>query len=163
MAWVKRFGVLESERIRVRPLNNADFGLYSALYGDEQVMRYIGLTLETNALERSFTIANQLNHEETFNRAFWVAETIDSVPIGMLGATVNELTKKIEVGIILKPEFQKNNFAFEALNLLNRHLKAKYGHYLIVARLDPSNHSAVCLVEKIGFTLNRETGLYELR
>lgn len=162
MAGVKRFGVLEGERLRLRPLTETDFELYAALYGDDNILRYISPALDKQTLESSFAIAIRLNQKEQCKRTFLVTELLDSTVVGILGLTVSEQAKKIEIGVIFKPEFQKNNLAFEALQTLIRFIQAQYSSYLIVAHVDPNNRAAVWLSRKLGFTLNNETGYFEL-
>lgn len=162
MSGVKRFGVLNGDRLRLRPLTDNDFELYAGLYGDDNILRYIGPALDKQTLESSFAVAIRLNQEAQCKRAFLAVELLDNTSVGILGLTVAEETKKIEVGVIFKAEFQKNNLAFEALQTLIRFIQAEYSRYLLVAHVDPNNRAAVWLSRKLGFTLNNETGYFEL-
>ena len=162
MAGVKRFGVLEGERLRLRPLTDTDFELYAALYGDDNILRYIGSALEQHALEKSFVKAVQLNTQEPCKRAFLVAELLDNMSAGILGLTVTEDTKRIEVGVIFKPEYQKHHLAFEALQVLISFLCNQYVEYNIIAEVQLDNRAAVWLAKRLGFRYNNESGLFEL-
>ena len=162
MSGVKRFGVLNGERLRLRPLSDTDFELYAALYGDDNIMRYISPALDKQTLESSFKIAIKLNQKEQCKRSFLVAELFDNSLAGIIGLTVNEETKKIEVGVIFKPEFQKDNLAFEAMQTLIRFIKAEYSRFLVVAHVNPKNRAAVWYTLKLGFILNKQTGYFEL-
>ena len=160
---VAQFEVLTGARLRLRPVIEADYALYASLYGDNNILRYIGPALEEQALQKSFEIALRLSHKTPCKRSFLVAELIDASDCaGILGLTVTEADKIIEVGIIFREAFQKQHLAYEALQILITFLCNKYTEYDIIAQVDSANRAAVWLAKKLGFRYNQQTGLFEL-
>lgn len=160
---VQKFDVLTGERLRLRPVTEADYPLYASLYGDNNILRYIGPALEEQALQKSFEIALRLSHKTPCKRSFLVAELNDATDCaGILGLTVTEAEKIIEVGVMFREAFQKQHLAFEALQILITFLCDKYAEYDIIAQVDADNRAAVWLARRLGFSFNTTNTRFEL-
>ena len=160
---VKRFNELVGQRLTLKPITDSDYALYASLYGDDNVLRYISPALDSDSLHKSFTSAVKLSQQEACKRSFLVAvlnETDEQT--GILGLTVTQSIRQIEVGIIFLPEFQRQNLAYEALQILVTFLCNQYVEYKIIAEVNPQNRAAVWLANRLGFRYNNVSALFEL-
>ncbi|MBZ9610727.1 GNAT family N-acetyltransferase [Rheinheimera maricola] len=162
MSGIKQFGVLSGERVKLRPVNEADYPLYASLYGDDNILRYICSALDQPSLEKSFVSAVKQTQQTPCKRAFLVAELSDNTAVGILGLTFDEDAKKIEVGVIFKLDYQRNHLAFSALQMLITYLKREFSSYGIFAKVAAENRPAVKLARKLGFQFDAENGFFEL-
>jgi RimJ/RimL family protein N-acetyltransferase len=153
---VQQFTELAGERLLLRPLTAADYTLYTSLYGDDNILRYIAPAIAGDKLQSSFNAA-------VCKRSFLVVELKQSLnAAGILGITVTQSTQQIEVGVIFKPEFQKQHLAYEALQVLITFLCNQYLSYNIIAEVNLQNRAAVWLAKRLGFGYNQRSGLFEL-
>lgn len=160
---VQKFEVITGGRLRLRPLTDADYPLYASLYGDASILRFIGPALDELSLQMSFEIALKLSHSAQCKRSFLVAELINETDCaGILGITITEAEKIIEVGVIFREAFQKQHLAFEALQILITFLCNKYAEYDIIAKVVEDNRAAVWLARRLGFNFNSSTRRFEL-
>ena len=160
---VQKFDVLTGERLHLRPLTDADYMLYASLYGDNNILRYIGPALDEQSLQKSFAAAVKLSHSSNCKRSFLVTELYNKADCaGLLGLTVSEAEKSIEVGVMFREAYQKQHLAFEALQVLITFLCDKYQEYDIIARVDANNRAAVWLARRLGFNFNISTSRFEL-
>ena len=160
---VRRFKELVGQRLTLKPITESDYALYACLYGDDNILRYISPALDSDSLHKSFASAVKLSQQEACKRSFLVAvlkETDEQT--GILGLTVTQSKKQIEVGIIFVPEFQKQNLAYEALQILITFLCNQYVDYKIIAEVNQQNRAAVWLANRLGFRYNSLSALFEL-
>lgn len=160
---VKRFNELVGKRITLKPITDSDYALYASLYGDDNILRYISPALDSDTLCKSFAAAVKLSQQDCCKRSFLVAvlkETDEQT--GILGLTVKKSIRQIEVGIIFLPEFQRQNLAYEALQILITFLCNQYIDYKIIAEINPQNRAAVWLANRLGFRYNNVSALFEL-
>jgi RimJ/RimL family protein N-acetyltransferase len=160
---VKRFNELVGKRLLLKPITDRDYALYASLYGDDNILRYISPALDSDTLCKSFASAVKLSQQDSCKRSFLVAvlkETDEQT--GILGLTVTKSIRQIEVGIIFLPEYQKQNLAYEALQILITFLCNQYFDYKIIAKINPQNRAAVWLANRLGFRYNNVSALFEL-
>ena len=163
MASVTRFKVLVSERLLLRPLTQHDFTLYQSLYGNDNILRYIGPAQNDDDLSNSFKIALKLTAQDPCKRSFLVAEVKNTKKAaGILGITVAESKMQIEVGVMFLAEYQRQHLAFEALQALILFMCQQYVMYDIIADVHPDNRAAVWLARRLGFRYNHLTGIFTL-
>jgi RimJ/RimL family protein N-acetyltransferase len=55
-----------------------------------------------------------------------------------------------EIGIMIAPDFQRNGYATEALNVILNLLFVKFGKHRVFASVDPCNLRSVALMRRIG-------------
>ncbi len=160
---VQQFTELAGERLILRPLTPADYTLYASLYGDDNILRYIAPAIAGDKLQNSFNAAVKFSQQNPCKRSFLVVELKQSLnAAGILGITVTQSTQQIEVGVIFKPEFQKQHLAYEALQVLITFLCNQYLSYNIIAKVNLQNRAAVLLAKRLGFGYNQRSGLFEL-
>lgn len=160
---VRPFSCIEGERLTLRPIADRDFALYESLYGDDNILRYIGPAIRDDKLHSSFQFAVKLTNQAPCKRSFLVAVVKDAAQAaGILGITVTESKKQIEVGVIFRVEYQRQYLAFEALQILITFLCDHYINYDIIAEVNLHNRAAVWLAKRLGFEYNHQSGLFEL-
>jgi RimJ/RimL family protein N-acetyltransferase len=157
--------VIETGRLRLRPLRESDLSAWAPVTADPAVMRHIG--------------GAALGREETWRRilatagcwpvlgfGYWAVERKGEGP--MIGhAGFADFRRDIhpaidglpEMGWVFAPEAQGQGYAAEAvraaLDWADRELKAPE----IAAIIDPANAPSIRLAEKAGFAV-REQGSY---
>lgn len=159
------FKEIHSERITLRPINDTDCSLYSRLYGDDNLLRYINAdAIHGDKLQHSFNVALSLSQQSPCKRCFLVVELLETKEkAGIIGVSVLEKHKRIEVGVIFDPVFQTKHLAFNAFQLLIPFIRTEYSQYDIVADIDPNNRAAVWLALRSGFSYNPQSLLYEFQ
>ena len=114
---------LETERLRLRPLNDDDEALYQDLYTDPETMRFIAPPLSAEKAASSFRKVVALQREPTLASRFMVIEEkTEQKALGICGtSTYDADALRVEVGIVLKNEGRSRGIGSEALPaLMNR-------------------------------------------
>lgn len=154
---------LVGERLTIRPLTDEDYVLYSELYGNAEILRFIAPALSTERLQSSFKKAVTLSQASHCKRSFLVVtDKCSDAYFGILGLTVFPEQCCIEIGVIFRPEYQKQHFAYEALQVLINFLCDKYTEYDIIATVNAENRAALWLAKRLGFVYNNSDSRFEL-
>jgi len=160
---IKQFTEICGERLVLQPITAGDYAVYASLYGDDNILRYIAPALDDDKLLSSFQVAVKLSQQNPCSRSFLVVKVKESgQAAGILGITVTDAKTQIEVGVIFRPEFQKQHLAFEALQVLITFLCNQYVNYSVIADVNLDNKAAVWLAKRLGFEYKQQTKLFEL-
>ena len=106
---------IETARLTIRLLSDADEALYCGLYMDPVVMRFIGPPLSRERAARSFRKALELSHQPTFGRRIHVLiERATRQAIGISGSHLADAQHgRAEVGTLLRTASHAQRFAME--------------------------------------------------
>ncbi len=140
---------LLTERLRLRPLREADLDELVALYADPRVEPWIGHhSPEDVAVELSFHVA----HWNRFGWGFWgVEELASGAFIGDCGLQPLEMVgPEVELGYEIAPERWGRGLATEAARASVRHGLEDLGMERIVAVTKPGNERSRRVLEKSG-------------
>jgi RimJ/RimL family protein N-acetyltransferase len=116
----------ETERLRLRPLDVSDEGLYRELYTDQETMRFIGppLSMEQAANKFQKIVARQ-REPSLKGRFLAMLDKATLLPVGICGTSQYDADAlRVEVGIVLRPEARARGFAREALTALMKRIFA---------------------------------------
>jgi RimJ/RimL family protein N-acetyltransferase len=157
--------ILETPRLRLRPLRESDLERWAAVCADPAVLRYIG--------------GRALSREETWRRilattgawamlgfGYWAVERLeDGLMIGHVGFAdfkreiLPPLDGRPEMGWVLAPEAHGRGYASEAVAAGLAWADEALGATEIVAIIDPGNAASIRVAEKAGFA-RAETAAY---
>lgn len=148
---------IETPRLRLRPHRIEDFETYASLWGNEDVVRYIGGTASTK--EQTWArLLRAAGHWHHFGFGFLAIEEKQSGR--MIGeAGFHEAKRDIkpsiegtlETGWLLSPEHHGKGYAFEAVKALIDWGDANFPEMTMTAIISPENEPSLRLAAKLGF------------
>ncbi|MDO7873474.1 GNAT family N-acetyltransferase [Hymenobacter sp. ASUV-10] len=149
--------ILETERLRLRSYQSADFPAYLAMMDDPAVYRY--LTPGPPSEEESYTrILRMVGHWALRGFGFWaVEEKASGQFIGVLGFI--EVMRQIEpslkgypeIGWVLAAPAHGKGYATEGVTAALAWADAHFGPTRMVCLMDPENVASRRVAEKFGF------------
>jgi ribosomal-protein-alanine N-acetyltransferase len=154
----------ETERLILRPFENADVKAIAQMRADPVFMRYIKPT-ETH---RQSIAWMQLvsRYWQTHNYGFWAVVLKESnVTIGWSGTWQLPETKEKEIGFAIAPQFWGKGLATEAARVALHYSFENRRAAKTVAVAKPENMASRRVMEKLGmkFETERYFNSYELR
>ena len=148
-----------TERLVLRDLVPADVDALAPIYGDPQVVRYIGGG-ETATLEET---AAWIEHALQRNRLEgWDMRAVerreDGVLLGRAGLGVRDIDGRSEheVGYLLGREHWGKGYATEAAAAVRDDARERLGHRRLIALIDHGNDASVRVATKLGMTYERD-------
>ena len=144
--------VLETDRLRLRPLRAGDVDALFAMYSDPEVARYWSFPAWTRREQASEYLAARMALETPAVYAWALAERECDRLIGT--TTLFSLSgphKRAEIGYSLLPARQGQGLATEALRTVLEHAFGPLGLERIEADVDPRNEASCRLAERLGF------------
>ena len=147
--------MLETKRLRLRPISMADAGDLLEYHGDDLVVRYIPweprtLSSVRAAIEQYLTLPMALNHEGDSIVLGWELKTSGKI-IGQSNATLLSLSNQTaDVGWVTNRHFWRQGLAFQD------HLLTLPNVHRLVANIDTRNPGSARLAEKLGMRLEGE-------
>lgn len=151
--------VLETARLRLRPLTLADVDLWVALHADERVNRYTGSYTRQAALDRLAGIEMQWS---TRGHGLFAVELKESGEfLGRGGLFYWQPFDEVEAGWTLRPEAWGHGYATEAARaFLDWGFETLDVPY-VIAMIRPGNTPSVKVAERLGFSVRRQDALFD--
>jgi RimJ/RimL family protein N-acetyltransferase len=147
--------VLETPRLRLRPLADADVPALFAIFSDPETMRYWSRTAMTEPAEAKALLDDIRRYAEAGTLFQWgLAGREDDVVIGT--CTIHRLDRehrRAEIGYILRRDHWGRGLANEALVALVDHAFDVFGLHRLEADIDPRNLGSIRSIERLGFKL----------
>jgi RimJ/RimL family protein N-acetyltransferase len=150
--------ILETERLRLRELDNEDAAFIIELFNTSGWLEFIG---ERNVKTEDQAIAYLENgpfksYQENGYGLWAVEKKKDLLPIGICGIINRPPLDNPDIGFAFLPNHLGKGYAFEiakaTLDFANQQLKIP----VISAITVPKNSRSIRLIEKLGLTLIRE-------
>ena len=150
---------LRSGRLLVRPFEEADAPAAHAVYGDAEVMRFVGDGHPASLREIAEMIEGYRRHQVEHGFAFWAVLTADGGQlIGDAGLEVTE--HGVELGYTLGRPWWGRGLATEAAGLCIDAALGPLGLTHLVALADARHPGSARVLEKVGFTAERRVSAY---
>ncbi|GAB3346212.1 GNAT family N-acetyltransferase [Lysobacter tyrosinilyticus] len=149
--------VLDTPRLRLRPMEARDEAMFCHLYTDPDVMRRILAPLSTEAAAQSFQRARNHNAKETPGHRFWaIDERASEETIGM--AALLRADDSAELGVMLRNEWWNQGISSEAFVPLIDHAFLGMGLALVHAERPDDDHALIIdkLLDRFGFVRTPE-------
>ena len=145
--------ILETERLLLREITEADAEFIYGLVNQPSFIKYIGnrnIHSIENAREFIETRYRQSYREHGFGLyAVQLKET--GVPIGICGFVKRDPLPDADIGFAFLPEYEKKGFAYESAVAVMKYGKEKLNLKRVLAITTQDNESSIKLLEKIGF------------
>jgi RimJ/RimL family protein N-acetyltransferase len=153
--------IIETERLKLRPLTHDDLDALAAINSDPQVMRYIS---DGNPAAREHT-AERLNflieHGRQYGFGAWAVLYKSSLSlIGFCALIHLDGTTEVEVGYRLARNQWGNGFATEAARASLRHGFEDLALERIVAVVQPDNLASQRVLEKLSLKYEKDARYY---
>jgi RimJ/RimL family protein N-acetyltransferase len=149
--------VIETERLRLRPLSTADVVAWVALHADEQVSRFVGSYTPERAMERLRLVEQQW--AERGHGLFAIEDRTTGELLGRGGLQYWDQFGEVEAGWTLSARSWGRGYAAEAARSFIGWGWARLDPAYIIAMIHPGNDSSARLAGRLGFTPRR---VYEL-
>ena len=154
--------VIETERLNLREMSEADAGFVLEVLNDPGFKRYVGdrgvRTIEEAARYIDERLA-QSYRQHGFG--LWLVEAKDEgVPAGMCGLLKRgEPVPGVEVGYAFLPPFRGKGYAYEAAAAVAGYAREVLGLSRLYAIVNPDNAVSVRVLEKLGMRFERPVRL----
>jgi ribosomal-protein-alanine N-acetyltransferase len=145
--------ILETDRLRLRPVAAGDLDEFAALYGDPEVVRFIGYRSPMTREQTAERLVFMLDHWRQHGFGMWaLLLKADGRFVGRCGMRYLDETTEIEVGYTLAREFWGQGFATEAARAVVRYALDVMKVSRLVAVADPANVASIKVMKKLGMT-----------
>lgn len=145
---------IETERLQLRDLADADLAALHRVYGDAETMRHVGRTRQPTAdLEATGRVLAWLRrHADLHGFSIWALDERDGEPVvGVAGlAWVEGHGPEVEAAYVLRRDRWGRGYATEALREILRIGHEELGLERIVALAYPGNDASRRVMEKAG-------------
>ncbi len=149
--------ILETERLLLRNQQPEDADVLAKMYGDAEVMRFIGdgKTFPRSAAESSITKWN--DYERTHGFTSWaVIRKEDNAFIGKCGFNYLPDNSDIELSYMLDEPYWGSGYASEIAKAVLEHGMKKLNLKRVVALVYPQNSPSIRVIEKTGMKYEKE-------
>ena len=147
--------LLETPRLRLRALVDADVPDLFAIFRDPEAMRYWSRPPMTAIAEAEELLRDIEYHATTKTLFEWgIARREDDLVIGT--STIFKIERehrRAELGYILRRDHWKRGLANEALTAIVSHAFGTLELHRLEADIDPRNAASIRSVERLGFKL----------
>jgi RimJ/RimL family protein N-acetyltransferase len=143
---------METDRLRLRPMEARDEAMFCHLYTDPDVMRRIVAPLSAEAAAQSFQRACRHNAKDRPGHRFWAIDHKDSdTAIGM--AALMRSGDSAELGVMLRNGWWNRGVSSEAFVPLIDHAFLGMGLALVYAQRPDDDHARIIdrLLGRFGF------------
>jgi RimJ/RimL family protein N-acetyltransferase len=153
---------LETSRLRLRPLVDADIDAYAAMCADAEVMRYLGDSGPLSREDAWRQMAMLVGHWQLRGFGMWAVEerTHSGLLIGRIGLHQPEGWPGLEVGWALARAYWGLGYATEAARVSVEHAFANLDHDRVISLIAPENARSIRVAERLGA---RATGSWRHR
>jgi ribosomal-protein-alanine N-acetyltransferase len=152
---------LETGRLRMRPVSDDDLDDFAALYGDPDVMRYIGVRGPLTREQTRERLAFMVDHWRRHSFGMWALFRKDGGTfVGRCGLRYMDNTTEIELGYTLGKAHWRQGLATESSRAVVRYFFDVMKLPRLVAIADPANAASVNVMKKLGMTFERVGHFY---
>lgn len=150
------FIVLQTPRLTLRHLADADAAFILELLNDPGWLRFIG-NKSVHSHDGALTYigkAHRMYRERGFG--LWVVERRDDgVPLGLCGLIKRDTLHDVDLGFGFLSRYQGQGYGVEAAAAVLAHGRTAIGLRRVVAITSPDNVASSRLLEKLGFAFER--------
>ncbi|MFG2191258.1 GNAT family N-acetyltransferase [Streptomyces sp. NPDC048639] len=150
--------VIETGRLRLRPLTVADVEAFVALHADERVSAYVGAYSREQALERLAAVESQW--AERGHGLCAIESRATGAFLGRSGLNHWPQFDEVEAGWTLRADAWGQGYATEAARAVVDWGFATLGLRSVTAMIRPGNTPSVRVAERLGFVPHREDSLF---
>ena len=152
---------VDTDRLTLREMTDADLDDIAALLGDEQVMRYYPRPKTRDEAQRWVAWNRHLYAEQGFG--LWVVSLgATGEFVGECGLTIQVVdgVEEVEVGYHVLPAHQRRGYATEAAAACREVAHDQLGIDRLVAVINPANRPSQIVAERIGLRPEKHAQMY---
>ncbi|QBA63984.1 GNAT family N-acetyltransferase [Muriicola soli] len=142
------YTTIETERLRLRPINLKDVDFIFELVNSKGWLEFIGDRNVSDKKDAENYIKRILANENYFYTIFELKNTLKA--IGIITLLNREEEEFPDIGFALLPYFESNGYAFEASRYYLDKIKNLNTYDNIIAITIPDNVKSIRLLEKLG-------------
>ena len=152
--------MLETERLRLRELTEADAEFIVAQLNDPAFIRNVtDRGVRTLEAARAYILAGPIASYRNHGFGLYLAELKESrTPIGICGLIKRDTLDDVDLGFALLPPYRARGFALEAAKAAMVFART-LGLSRIVAIVTPHNADSIKLLRRLGFVYERQVRL----
>ncbi|MFA0961563.1 GNAT family N-acetyltransferase [Roseivirga sp. BDSF3-8] len=141
---------LETERLRLRPIDLTDAPFMLDLVNSQGWLEFIGDRKVANENDASRYIQKMLDSPEYYYNLFEDKHTRQ--PLGIVTFLMRANQQFPDLGFAILPEYGKNGYTLEASRAYLHHILTSGAYPNIIAITIPQNQSSISLLRKLGFS-----------
>ena len=153
--------VIETERLSLREMSEADAGFVLEVLNDPGFMRFVG-DRGVRTVEEAARYVDERFAESYRQHGFglWLVEAKEGgVPVGMCGLLKRRELNVVEVGYAFLPAFRGRGYAYEAAAAAMAYARETLGLPRLYAIVNPDNAVSIRVLEKLGMKFERPVRL----
>ncbi|NVJ98026.1 MAG: GNAT family N-acetyltransferase [Alphaproteobacteria bacterium] len=149
---------IETPRLRMREATADDAAFILAIYNDPAFLEFVGnKDIRTQEDARNYIEKNFISSYRTNGMGLLIVETKDTrTPIGCCGLVVRPTFDIPDIGFAYLPDYTSKGFGYEAARATLEHARNTLGLTDIQALVSPENVKSIGLIEKLGFSFDRD-------
>jgi RimJ/RimL family protein N-acetyltransferase len=144
-----------TERLTLKPHKSDDLDIYSKIWTNEQVLRYIPISPKKNEedLKRSFNLVmDYIASKGSFRYTIYLNET--NVKIGYFAINaIDRVSSRVNLGCFILPEYWNKGILTEIIEMMLKYLFDEIELNKICTTINYDNIAARKVLEKSGFRL----------
>ncbi len=155
--------ILETERLTLRRLCEADAAFILKLLNEPSFLQYIGdKGVRTLNDARSYILAGPMEMYARLGFGLYLVQAkADGCSMGICGLIKRDTLPDVDIGFAFLPEFWGNGYAYEAAAAALNYGRDALGFKRIVAITSPDNEASGRLLKKLGLQFERMIRLSE--
>lgn len=153
--------VLETERLRLRPMGAADDHFILALLNEPAFLEHVGdRNLRTPDDARQHILTGPAASYARDGHGLLVVELKGTgAPIGICGLIRREWLVEVDIGFSFLERYRSKGYAFEAATAVLDHGRRSLGFQRVAAIVSPRNASSIRLLTKLGLRFERTVAM----
>lgn len=144
--------ILETNRTRIRRIVESDFDEMMVVYGDLELMKYVGDSTALSEEDGRKWIEITLANYEKRGYGLFLVEDLEGRCIGFAGISHPGGQEEAEIKYTFKKSVWGKGIATEVVGGLTNHALKVWNLPLIIATIDPANTASQAVIAKCGYT-----------
>ena len=142
---------LETSRLRLRPIQEADGDAFHEMYADPETMKYWSNPPVQSRQESQTLVNSDIEAMEQGNGIFWSVVLEQSVIGKCVLFQFSLQNRRAEVGYLLRRDYWRRGLMTEAMGEILRHAYEDLKLHRLEADVDKDNQGSIQLLESLGF------------
>lgn len=155
--------VTETKRLIIYKFSISDAPFFLKLVNSPNWIKYIGdrniKTIED--AEKNIANGHLKSYKEHDFGFYKLVLKENNTPIGTCGLIKRDVLDEVDLGFAFLPEYEGKGFGFEASTEVMKLAKHQFNLKKLVAITNPDNKNSIKLLEKLGFTLEKEVNPFK--